>query len=407
MRNITPWLLAVPSLFFMAWGGNHFTPLLPLYDEVADLIPWQTNMLLGTYVFGLIPGLLVAAALSDVYGRKPITLAGLISSAIGNLLILLGPISLSMLYTGRFFAGLAVGIGMSVGTSWIKELSSPDWDPKATVGAGARRPSLTMTLGFGMGAAVTGVLAQWAPHPTVFPFIVTVVLLVLTIIPTALAPETVGPNARQLPPQTSWVGQLRTPSAAHPDFLIKVATAAPWVFGAGGVAYGLMPQIMADATGDFTTIYATTLAVLTLGIGAFIQPFAQQLDRKLTGRGLPLGLALVVVGLCTAALAAQQSGPITGIIAAIGLGLGYGTVLVTGLTRVQKIAPPRDLAGLTGIFYALTYVGFLFPTVIAALLPVMPYSTTLLVFAGLALVSMIIAFGRIRRVRGPWHKGRG
>ncbi|OAV61855.1 MFS transporter [Enteractinococcus helveticum] len=406
MRNITPWLLAVPSLFFMAWGGNHFTPLLPLYDEVADLIPWQTNMLLGTYVFGLIPGLLVAAALSDVYGRKPITLAGLISSGIGNLLILLGPFSLSMLYTGRFFAGLAVGIGMSVGTSWIKELSSPDWDPKATVGAGARRPSLTMTLGFGMGAAVTGVLAQWAPHPTLIPFIVTITLLVLTIIPTALAPETVGPNARQLPPQTSWVGQLRTPSAAHPDFLIKVATAAPWVFGAGGIAYGLMPQIMADATGDFTTIYATTLAVLTLGIGAFVQPFAQKLDRKLDGRGLPLGLALVVIGICTASMAALHAGPITGIIAAIVLGLAYGTVLVTGLTRVQKIAPPRDLAGLTGIFYALTYVGFLFPTVIAALLPVMPYSTTLLIFAGLALISMIIAFGRIRRVRGPWYKGR-
>jgi len=84
------------------------------------------------------------------------------------------------------------------------------------------------------------------------------------------------------------------------------------------------------------------------------------------------------------------------------LGIGYGTVLVTGLTRVQMIAPPRDLAGLTGIFYALTYVGFLFPTVIAAMLPILPYSTTLLIFAGLALISMVIAFGRIRRVRGPW-----
>src|SRR5690625_6535337 len=105
MRNITPWLLAVPSLFFMAWGGNHFTPLLPLYGEVAELIPWQTNFLLGTYVIGLAPGLLIAAAMSDVYGRKPITLAGLVSSAIGNLIILLGPTSLGITYTGRFFAG--------------------------------------------------------------------------------------------------------------------------------------------------------------------------------------------------------------------------------------------------------------------------------------------------------------
>lgn len=404
MRNITPWLLAVPSLFFMAWGGNHFTPLLPLYDEVADLIPWQTNMLLGTYVFGLVPGLLVAAALSDVYGRKPITLTGLVSSALGNFIILLGPTSINMLYLGRFFAGLAVGIGMSVGTSWIKELSSRDWDPKATSGAGARRPSLTMTLGFGMGAAVTGALAQWAPAPTLTPFVVTVSLLVLTLIPTAFAPETVGTSARQLTPQKSWVGQLRTPSARHPDFLIKVATAAPWVFGAGGIAYGLMPQLLADATGDYTTIYATTMAVLTLGVGAFIQPFAQRLDRRLNGRGLPIGLGIVVIGILLATLAAYHDGPITGLICAVVLGLGYGTVLVTGLTRVQMIAPPQDLAGLTGIFYALTYVGFLFPTVIAALLPIMPYTIALLIFAGLATVSMIIAFGRIRFVRGPWGK---
>src|SRR5699024_7438021 len=82
MKHLAPWLLAVPSLFVMARGGNHFTPLLPLYGEHAGLVDWQTNFLLGTYVIGLIPGLLVAAALSDVYGRKPITLAGLISSIV-------------------------------------------------------------------------------------------------------------------------------------------------------------------------------------------------------------------------------------------------------------------------------------------------------------------------------------
>ena len=405
MRNITPWLLAVPSLFFIAWGGNHFTPLLPLYDDVADLIPWQTNMLLGTYVFGLVPGLLVAAALSNVYGRKPLTLAGLISSALGNLIILLGPTSIAMLYTGRFFAGLAVGIGMSVGTSWIKELSSRQWDPRATTGAGARRPSLTLTLGFGIGAAVTGMLAQWGPAPTMTPFIVIVALLVLTIIPTALAPETVGTTAPQQDSQRSWIRQLRTPSAKRPDFLIKVATAAPWVFGAGGVAYGLLPQIMADATAGYTTLYATAMAVFTLGIGAFIQPFAQRLDRHLNGRGLPIGLATVVVGMVIASVAAHYESPVLGLTAALFLGLGYGSVLVTGLTRVQQLATAEDLAGMTGIFYALTYVGFLFPTIIAALLPVMPYSVTLLVFAGLALISMIIAFGRIRLVRGPWGRG--
>src|SRR5699024_2771009 len=128
------------------------------------------------------------------------------------------------------------------------------------------------------------------------------------------------------------------------------------------------------------------------------------IDHKLTGRALPLGLGIVVIGICLAALTAYHTGPVTGVITAIVLGVGYGTVLVTGLARVQRIAPPHELAGLTGLFYALTYFGFLFPTFIAALVPIMPYHVTLLIFAGLALISMIIAFGRIRYVRGPWGK---
>src|SRR5699024_1762822 len=121
MKKLAPWRLAVPSLFFMAWRGSDVTPLLAVYGEHAGLVVSQADFLLSTFVIALISGLLVAAALCDVYGRKPIALAGLISSIVGNLIILLSSASVTMLYTGRFFAGLAVGIGMSVGTSWIKE----------------------------------------------------------------------------------------------------------------------------------------------------------------------------------------------------------------------------------------------------------------------------------------------
>src|SRR5699024_2385955 len=98
--------------------------------------------------------------------------------------------------------------------------------------------------------------------------------------------------------------QLRTPSAKHPDFLIKIATAAPWVFGSGGIAYGLLPVVLAEATGEFTTLYATLLSVLTLGVGAFVQPFAQLIDHVLTGRAFPPGRGFVVIGICWAALTA-------------------------------------------------------------------------------------------------------
>src|SRR5699024_5281119 len=110
----------------------------------------------------------------------------------------------------------------------------------------------------------------------------------------------------------------------------------------------------------------------------------------------------VVLGIALAALSAYLANPVLGVVTAMILGGGYGTVLVTGLYRVQLIAPARDLVGLTCMFYALTYVGFLLPTFISDLLPLMPYLVTLLILSGLAMISMIIAFGRIRYVRGPW-----
>ncbi|WP_197512629.1 hypothetical protein [Tessaracoccus coleopterorum] len=48
---------------------------------------------------------------------------------------------------------------------------------------------------------------------------------------------------------------------------------------------------------------------------------------------------------------------------------------------MQAIATDRDLAGLTGIYYALTYTGFLLPSVLAALLPFAGYAATMLVVA--------------------------
>lgn len=385
----------------MAWGGNHFTPLLPFYQEHSGLSPTETNLLLGYYVAGLVPGLLVTASLSDQFGRKPLTLVGLVASLIGNAVIIFGVSSLLLLNTGRALAGLSVGIGMSVGTSWIKELSSRPWDMSCTVSAGAKRPSITMTAGFAIGALATGVLVQWAPAPTTLPFVLFVVLAGLSLFSTAMAPETVGWGEHQMNPQAPWYRQLRTPSALHKDFLLKVAPAAPWVFGAGGIAYGLMPQIMEPHVGNLTTAYATLLSVTTLGVGVFFQPVALKLDRITRGRALPLGMLIVIIGLVGAAFGSEMGSPIFAVAVAVLLGIGYGSVLVTGLSRVQQMAPAQELAGLTGIYYSLTYIGFLFPTILASMTPEISYQTSILGLAGIAFLCLLVVGGRTRYRRGP------
>ncbi|NHI16533.1 MFS transporter [Microbacterium sp. CBS5P-1] len=362
----------------MAWGGNHFTPLLHVYEAEAHYAPWQANLLLGMYVFGLVPGLLIAAALSDQHGRKPVMIGGLAAAAAGSILLAAGAGLFAVLCAGRILAGVGVGVAMSVGTSWMAELSAPPFDRDAPAGAAARRPSLTLTLGFGLGAAVTGLLGQWAPAPTHTPFLVHLALAVLAAVPLAAARESLPASRRA---RGRWWRDLRVPAAGHRTFTRRIVPAAPWVFAAAGVAYAIMPAIAAPRLGDWTTLYATVLTVVTLGSGALVQPFVSRIDRRTGGRALPLGLALMTAGMGLAVVASRVGEPAFALAVAAVLGVAYGITVVAGLAIVQAIATPSDLAGLTGVYYALTYTGFLLPTVLAALLPVASYTVSLSVVA--------------------------
>ncbi|MCY7286716.1 MAG: MFS transporter, partial [Cryobacterium sp.] len=191
-RTVVPaWQLAAPALFVMAWGGNHFTPLLHMYESLGHYSVLMADLFLGFYVVGLVPGLLLAGALSDRYGRKPLTLAGVILGILASILLGLGFSSGIMLSTGRLLAGLSVGVAMAVGTAWLKELSGPPYDNQSGHTAGARRPALTLTIGFGLGAGVAGSLAQWGPVPTLSPYVVHIVLSLLVLPRLLRAPETV------------------------------------------------------------------------------------------------------------------------------------------------------------------------------------------------------------------------
>ncbi len=375
-----PWRLVAPAVFVMAWGGNHFTPLLHLYEQVGHYQPWQANLLLGTYVLGLVPGLLVAAAISDRHGRRRVLLGGLVVSVVGNLVLAVSLQSFPLLCLGRALAGAGVGVAMAVGTSWIKELSSPPFDAGATPSAGARRPALTLTLGFGLGAGVTGALAQWAPMPTRLPFLLHVVLGLVALGWLMRAPETLVGSA-STPAEGPWWHDLRVPAAGHRLFTSVIVPVAPWIFAAAGVAYAIVPAVEAPSLGEWSTLYATVLTVATLGAGAAVQGVVGTIERITGGRALLVGMALMTTGMVTAVIAALEANPVLGLVVAVLLGVAYGITVVAGLMVVQRIASPTELAGLTGVYYAIAYAGFLLPAVLAGLLPVAGYQWSLLVVA--------------------------
>src|SRR5699024_10926487 len=141
-----------------------------------------------------------------------------------------------------------------------------------------------------------------------------------------------------------------------------------------GGAYAILPKTVEAQVGDAATIYATGLTVLTLGIGALAQGTVGLIDRLTRGRALVVGMSGMSLGMALSVLAAGLREPVLVVGVAALLGASYGVCVVAGLVIAQSLASPRELAGITGVYYSLAYLGFLLPTVLAALTPVLPYT---------------------------------
>ncbi|MBN9111226.1 MAG: MFS transporter [Pseudonocardia sp.] len=381
------WLAVAAAMFCCGWGGNQFTPLLIMYRDAAGYSVLTVDAFLGAYVVGVVPTLLLAGRLCARRGRRPLMLAGTAASLLASVLLALGETGPVPIFAGRFATGTAVAIAMAVGSTWVKELSEPPYDD-VPAGTGARRAALSLTLGFGLGAGVAGVLAQWGPLPMELPYIVHGVLTVVALTLLSRAPETVpGGTGTHVPP-------LR--AARHPRFLRVVLPMAPWIFGSAGVAYAIMPQLVGDRLGSWGLAYSTLLTVATLLTGAAVQPIAKRLDRRTDARAVVMSMIVMSGGLAFSVVAAVERSPWLALGAAIVLGAAYGVAVVAGLLEIQRLARPEDLAGLTGVYYALAYIGFLLPTVLAVAAHVVGYPWLLgaLVVIAVAGTVTIAASGR-------------
>src|SRR5262245_5076761 len=164
-------------LFAVAWGANHFVPLLQTYRARLGLDAAAPALLFGMYALGLVPGLLLAGPLSDRRGRRAIVLPAAVAALWASVALGSEGDSFGLLLVGRLLYGLGAGGVMSAGAVWLIELCRD-----APAGAGARRATIALSAGFGLGPLVTGVLAQYLPGPTSLPYFVHVVVLAAALV---------------------------------------------------------------------------------------------------------------------------------------------------------------------------------------------------------------------------------
>ena len=395
--RIAPWALVSAAMFAVAWGGNEFTPLLVMYRLDHGFSPVVVDAFLFAYVLGIVPALLLGGPLSDRLGRRPVMLPAPVIAAAGSLVLAFGADSALLLVVGRILSGIALGLGMAVGGSWLKELSVPPWDTAAGPGAGARRAAMSLTAGFAIGAGTAGVLAQWAPWPSGLAYALHITITIGAGIALVAAPESrpatpVGERARL-------IDDLKIPAASHRRFWLVIAPVAPWVFGAASCAYAVMPALMADHSGGRPIAFSALLCVVALGCGFAIQALGRRIDTPRSARAVIVALSFLVVGMALGAVAAGRLTVPLAVLAAAVLGCGYGMALVSGLQEIQRIARPDDLAGLTAVFYSLTYIGFAIPAILALVVenwPAVGYPAMFLFGAAVAAASLVLVIGNSR-----------
>jgi MFS family permease len=379
---------ATQALFFgvlaillaTGWAANHFAALIPAISDGQHLGAATLDAIFGIYAVGLLPGLLIGGRVSDALGRQSVAWAGSSTALVGTVAMLLSQHS-EVLLVGRLVVGAGVGLVMSSCTAWASDMKGP---------AGAAVAGAVLTAGFAIGPFAAGVIAS-AGQPGIqasfgiaaaFVVVATVVAFVaaqraaVTLPAAARGPEESMPSRQGIARALSWAMPL-----------------APWVFASATLAFVTIPARV--HTGLTAPMAAGTAALIANGVSGLIQVVARA--RRWGPQAGTIGALLAALGYAATAAAPQTMTLGLGLSLLVVLGCAAGLCLREGLIDLEAAAPQRVRGALTGVFYAVTYIGFGLPLLLTIVGSAEASGMILAVMAVLALATAVSRAVRLRR----------
>jgi MFS family permease len=373
------------AVFVAAFGTNVPTPLLLIYRDELGLSSNALTGAFGVYAAGLVPALLLAGPASDRFGRRAVVLPFVLLSVATSLLFLAAGSSVLVLFVCRFLQGAVSGVVFSVGTAWLAEL----------IGAPARSARLTTAAlggGWGLGPLTSGLLAQWAPAPTVLPYLLHVALTVFSLFLLPAVPETLPPAARR----AGALINLGVPAEARWAFGLVVLPIAVGVFTFPSTAVTVLPLLLTPTMPQIAVVITGLVAGVTLLTGVLAQPLGRRLGAVRAG---PTGMAIGAAGFGLSLVAVRFDAWPLLLPVALLLGIAYGLCLAAGLTLVGLLASPTARGALTGTFYACAYLGFGVPLLLSVAGGESGFTRPLAELAVLtAIVAAVLALPALRRL---------
>jgi MFS family permease len=389
-HNAAFWIVGYTFAVTMAFSALP-APLYVLYQARDHFSTFMVTVIYAVYAVGVVGSLFFAGHLSDWVGRRKMILLAVLINMLSGLFFLLWPATAGLII-GRVISGISIGMLTATATAYLSELHAG-----ARPGTGTKRSEIVATAanlgGLGIGPLLAGLLAQYAGHALVLPYLVAEALMLVGALALAAAPETAtvlrGGMRPAYRPQ-----RVSVPQAQRQRFLAAAAGGGV-VFAVFGMFTAVAATLLVDILHDNSHAVAGVVVFAVFGASAVAQILLNRTSRRAQ---IGLGLAALLVGLVLATasvwLASFWLLLFSGIVAGAGAGAAFRGLVAT----VISITPPSSRSeGLAGLFLG-SYVGVAIPVVglgIATLWVSMQVSVL-----GLAVVLVAVILMVARRLLG-------
>ena len=347
-RPMAFWLIAYAFAVTML-GTTLPTPLYVIYQAQFHFSTSVITLIYAVYAAGVLVALLLAGRSSDQVGRRPVLAVAIVLSIASAITFILAP-SVGWLFLGRVLSGLSAGLMTGTATAALTET--------ARSGSG-RRASLVATTanmgGLGLGPLLAGLLAQYAPRPTVLPFGVQLGLVAIAGLGLLVVPETVTDRSAL---SLKFRG-FGIPEAGKAEF-IAAGFAGFAAFSLLGLFSSLVPTFLSGVLHDTSHAVAGAVVFLAFAVAACTQLAGSRLPSRpviLAGLAVFLAaLALIVAGLSAASMPIFLASTVVS-------GVAVGAVFMGSLATANRVAPAETRGQVISAFFVFAYVGLTVPVI--------------------------------------------
>lgn len=325
------------------------TPLYEIWQGQFHFSDAVVTVTFAVYAAAVMATLLLAGRASDEAGRRPILAAALVSSALSTVAFILAR-DVGVLIVGRVLSGLSAGLVTGTATATLTEMVPDRARGRASLVATAANIG-----GLSLGPLAAGLLAEFAPSPTVLVFEVYLGLLALTALSLVLVPESLPPPRHR--PSLRFTG-LGVPEQGHGEFW-AAAVAGFSAFSLLGLFSALAPAFVGGVLHQHSHAVQGAIVFLLFGVGALTQVLVSPFASRVMMPGLVLflaALAMIVAALSQALLPLFLAGTVVG-------GVAVGGVFLASLATANRLAPPGRRAHTVSTYFVACYLGLIIPVV--------------------------------------------